>query len=77
MANNRLFVLTRDAESSHLVLLIYTLPSLTMQGAIDLGYDVGDGTIQPSMVLWGSNGIAFNRDGLQILSGSFSTSPSG
>ena len=69
--NNRIFVLTHNAQSSHLVLLIYALPNLAMQGAIDLGYDTFDVKLTTRMVLWGSQGVAFNRNGLQILSGTF------
>lgn len=74
VANNRLFVLSSNWQSSHLYLLVYTLPAMTMQGVIDLGYDNGDGTLQTHLILWGSQGVAFNRNGLQILSGIFSGS---
>jgi hypothetical protein len=75
--NNRLFVLSSDIQSSHLVLLIYALPALTLQGAIDLGFDSFDVNVQTHLILWGAQGIAFNRNGLQILSGSFSDPGSG
>jgi hypothetical protein len=77
IANNRLFVLSNDGQSSHLLLLIYALPALTLQGAIDLGFDSFDVSIQTHLILWGTQGIAFNRNGLQILSGSFSAPRSG
>ena len=72
IGNYRLFVLSSDGQSSRLLLLIYALPALTLQGAIDLGYDSFDVNVQTHLILWGSQGIAFNRNGLQILSGSFS-----
>ena len=72
VGNNRLFVLSSDIHTSHLILLSYTLPALTLQGAIDLGFDGFDVAIRTHLILWGSQGIAFNRNGLQILSGTFS-----
>ena len=77
IANHRLFILANDSRTSKLVLLIYALPSLSLQGAIDFGFDSFDGNIQTRLILWGTNGIAFNRNGLQILSGSFSAPGSG
>jgi hypothetical protein len=69
-ANSRLFALVHDYQSSRLLLFVYSLPSLAPQAYIDLGYDSFDVNITPRMILWGSNGIAFN-EGLQILSGTF------
>ena len=70
-ANSRLFVLVHDYQSSRLLLFVYSLPSLAVQAYIDLGYDSFDVNIATRLILWGSNGIAFNRNGLQILSGTF------
>lgn len=69
--NGRVFVLARNGESSHLYLLTYALPGLAMQAVIDLGYDSFDVNVTTRMILWGSQGVAFNRNGLQILSGTF------
>jgi len=69
--NSRLFVLAANSQSSHLMLFVYTLPGLALQSAIDLGYDNFDGAVTTRMITWGSQGVAFNRNGLQILSGSF------
>jgi hypothetical protein len=70
-ANGRVFILARNGQTSHLYLLTYALPSLVMQSVIDLGYDSFDVSVTTRMILWGSQGVAFNRNGLQILSGSF------
>ena len=70
-ANSRLFALVHDYQSSRLLLFVYSLPSLAPQAHIDLGYDNFDVDITTRMIPWGSNGIAFNREGLQILSGTF------
>jgi hypothetical protein len=43
---------------------IYRLLTLSLQGAIDFGFDSFDGNIQTRLILWGTNGIAFNRNGL-------------
>ncbi len=69
--NERVFVLTRNRQTSRLVLLVYALPSLALRGTIDLGYDSFDVNVTTRMILWGSQGVAFNRNGLQILSGTF------
>jgi hypothetical protein len=76
-AHARLFVLVHDGQSSHLLLFVYQLPSLALQGAIDLGYDSFDVAVTTRMILWGTQGLAFNRNGLQILSGSFYAPGSG
>jgi hypothetical protein len=75
-ANGHTFVLTHDADTSHLVLLTYDLSSFALQSIIDFGYDSFDVNITTHMILWGSNGIAFNRGGvLQMLAGSFVAVP--
>jgi len=76
-ANARLFVLASDSQTSHLMLFVYTLPGLALQGAIDLGYDTFDVNVTTRMITWGVQGVAFNRNGLQILSGSFSAPGAG
>jgi hypothetical protein len=70
-ANSRLFALVHDNESEHLLLFVYSLPSLAPQAYIDLGFDTYEVNIATRMILWGPNGIAFNRERLQILSGTF------
>jgi hypothetical protein len=69
--NSRVFVLIHDLQSSHALLLAYSLPNLTLQSMIDLGYDSFNVAVTTRMKLWGTQGVAFNRNGLQILSGSF------
>jgi hypothetical protein len=76
-ANNRVLVLSRNGTSSHLLLLSYASSTLSLQGVADLGYDSFDVNIQTRQIVWGTQGVAFNRNGLQILSGSFSAPGSG
>lgn len=76
-ANSRLFALVSDPQSSHLMLFIYALPGFALQSAIDLGYDSFDVNVATRMITWGAQGVAFNRNGLQILSGSFYAPGSG
>jgi hypothetical protein len=73
-ANGHAFLLVRNSQSSHLLLLTYDLSTFTLQSVIDLGLDAGP---QPTdMILWGANGVAFNRNGLQMLAGTFVAQPS-
>lgn len=75
LANSRAFVLLHDVHSSHLLLLNYSTSTYSLQSVMDLGYDNFDTAITTHMLFWGSNGVAFNRDGLQILSGTFIATP--
>ena len=79
-ANNRLFVLANDIQSDKELLLVYALPALTLQGVANLSGvgDAGfDGTGPVRLILWGSQGIALNQNGVSILAGSFSAPGSG
>jgi hypothetical protein len=46
------------------------LTSFVLLGAIKLGYDSFDVDLATHLILWGTNGVATNRLGLQFLSGS-------
>lgn len=76
-ANGRAFMLIRDTEQSHLLLLNFSLSSYLLQAVADLGYDTFDVNINTHMIRWGSQGLAFNRNGLQLLSGTFYAAPTG
>jgi hypothetical protein len=41
----------------------------------DFGYDSFDVSLTTRIILWGTTGVAFNRNGLQILSGTFVAVP--
>jgi len=77
LAHSRIFVLLHDLDSEHLLLLNYSASTYALQSVMDLGYDTFDVAITTRMLLWGSNGVAFNRNGLQILSGTFIATPTG
>ena len=74
-SHGRVFVLQPNGEDGHLLLLNYDVSTFALQSVIDLGLDEFDVGLTTHMILWGSNGIAFNRNGVQILSGTFATSP--
>ncbi len=76
-ANSRLFALVHDVQSERLALFVYSLPSLAVQAYIDLGNDGFDSNLTTRMIVWGSNGIAFNRPNLVILSGTFLAAANG
>jgi hypothetical protein len=74
-SHGRVFVLQTSLANDHLLLLNYDASSFALQSVIDLGLDELDVALTTHMILWGSNGIAFNRNGVQILSGTLATSP--
>jgi hypothetical protein len=74
-ANGRAFFLVHNETSSHLRLYNFDAATFALLSVIDLGYDNFDVALKPHMIVWGSNGVAANRDGLQILSGSFYAAP--
>jgi hypothetical protein len=74
-AHGRVFFLVHNGGSSHLYLYNFDSTSFALLGAIDLGYDSFDVALATHMTLWGTNGLAMNRMGLQILSGSFYAAP--
>jgi hypothetical protein len=73
--HGRAFFLVHNGQSSHLYLYNFDSTSFALLGAIDLGYDSFDVTLATHLILWGTNGVATNRLGLQFLSGSFYTAP--
>lgn len=75
LAHNRAFVLLHDLGTSRLLLLTYSTSSYSLQSVVNLGYDTFDVAITTHMLLWGTDGVAFNRNGLQIFSGTFMASP--
>lgn len=75
LMHSRAFVLLHDAESEHLLLLNYSTSTYALQSVMDLGYDTFDVAVTTRMLLWASNGVAFNRNGLQILSGTYIATP--
>ena len=64
-----------DGLQPNLYLLSFDTSTLAMLSAADLGFDEWDGRVQTHMAVWGLNGVAFNRLGLKILSGSFLAPP--
>ena len=74
-AHGRACFLVHNGESSHLYLYNFDSASFALLGAIDLGYDSFDVSLATHLILWGTNGVATNRLGLQFLSGSFYTAP--
>ena len=72
--HGRVFVLQPNEEDGHLLLLNYDASTFALQSVIDFGIEGSDGALTTHMILWGSNGIAFNLNGVQILSGTFATS---
>lgn len=71
-SNNRVFLL-QPLNDDHNYLYVYNATTFALQSIVDVGPDFG--TSMPHMILWGTNGLAFNANGLQILSGSFLAPP--
>ncbi|HEX5458892.1 MAG TPA: hypothetical protein VFX20_02890 [Steroidobacteraceae bacterium] len=74
--NSRVIFLTHELESEHLVLFCFDASTFAMTSVADLGYDESPG--HPlNMVLWGTNGIAFDygSNSVMVLSGSFTAAP--
>jgi hypothetical protein len=65
-ANSRVVFLTHDGSSSHLVLLCYDAASFAMTSLADLGYD-NSGGYGITLTLWGTNGLAFDYGGDQVM----------
>ena len=76
-ANGRVVFLTHVGTSEHLVLLCYDATTFSMTSLADLGYD-NSGGYPLNMALWGTDGIAFDYGGdeVLVLAGAF-VKPSG
>jgi hypothetical protein len=75
VVNGHAFFLVHNSQQSHLLLFAFDLTTFALQSIIDLGYDNFDVALATNMILWGSNGVAFNRGGLQMLAGTFLAPP--
>ncbi len=69
-ANTRVFVLAHATESSHLFLFCFDSSSFALRSLADLGFDKSGG-YPLTLILWGTDGIAFDYDGdsIMVLSG--------
>jgi len=74
-AHGRVFVLQTYIEENRLFLLSYDASTFALQSVADLGVDNFDVALKTHLISWGTDGIAFNRNGIQILSGTFYAAP--
>jgi hypothetical protein len=75
LSHGRVFVLQPDGRINRLFLLSYDASTFALQSVVNLGYDSFDVALTTHLIAWGTDGIAFNRNGVQILAGSFSAPP--
>ncbi len=74
-SHGRVFVLQPNGEQERLLLLCYDDSTFALQSVVDLGVDNHDVELTTHLISWGADGIAFNRNGVLILSGTFSAPP--
>ena len=78
-AHGRAYFLVHNSQSAHLRLYNFDSTSYTLLAVADLGYDSFDVSLKTRMIVWEASGgvatLAANRQGLQILSGSFYAAP--
>jgi hypothetical protein len=73
VANGRIFILgDAGAQGLDLILICFDSTTFAMQSLADLGFNTTSG-YPTDLILWGSNGIAFNTggDAVRVLSGTF------
>ena len=73
-SHGRVFILHNSGGTGHLWLLSYDASSFALQAVIDLGVDQFDVALTTHMILVGLDGVAFNRNGVQIISGTLANS---
>lgn len=73
--HSQVFVLEYDGQRSRVLLLNYDDSSFALKSVAQMGNSSLDVNVTPHLISWGTNGVAFNGNGLQILSGTFYASP--
>jgi hypothetical protein len=74
-AQGRVFYLVHNLESEHLLLYNFDSTTYALQSVADLEYDEFDVSVKTRMIHLGTDGLATNRVGLQLLSGSLYAAP--
>jgi hypothetical protein len=75
-SHGRVFFLQPDGVRGRLLLLNFDASTFALRSVANLGLDTFDVALTTHLIPWGSDGIAFNRNGVEILAGTFSAPPS-
>jgi hypothetical protein len=75
-SHGRVFFLQPDGARGRLLLLNFDASTFALRSVANLGLDTFDVALTTHLIPWGSDGIAFNRNGVEILAGTFAAPPS-